>query len=167
MKFKLVYIVHGVVVLLLLTMFIVDIDRLIDSHYFTYYPETSLRTIWSIIVTRKLFISILILVISTVGIFVKSKIGWVLVTQYLYFLFWNMFFQSESSDFMYIEFFIFIIVLGLSIIGLILILNLKKSSLDYYKIEATNLLGYNIVSFVIGFSISYLLFYYRNLYYLV
>lgn len=107
------------------------------------------------------FRPIIFLIFPTIGIFVRNKIGWVFITQYLYFLICNMLITSYNYENLTV-----ILIPVLLIFLCLFIINKQKVSFNYYKTKKENLIRFNLISFVIGFCISILLFIYKNIYYL-
>ena len=168
MKFKLVYIVHAVVIIFAVIVLVLSIQNFFNSYNVRrdFNRDIDLNTIWYLVTNTRIVLIILLQLLPFIGVFLKNKFGWILIAQYLYFFTLGILIHSNQENFREYEFLLFILSFCLPIISLILILNLKKTSLNYYNIKSTNLLGYNIISFVIGFSISFLLFYFRNSHYL-
>jgi len=92
-----------------------------------------------------------------IGLFLKNRIGWILLTQYYCFLLLNMFIQMLNFDELVASDYLLYIIIVLIVVGLLLILNSKKVSFDYYKIKKEKLLINNMYSFMIGLLFSLLL----------
>ncbi|WP_396601186.1 hypothetical protein [Algibacter sp. R77976] len=150
MRFKLVYIVHGLILLLFIVSAIYGYNRLVELNFFIYDDELNFYNFLDLIVTHKVFRPLIILIAPTIGVFLKNRYGWVFITSYFYFLICSIcsvFFEDGFSDYKDILLFVSIVLL---ITLIIIIMNIKKVSFHFYKINKIKLLGLNLVSFVVG-----------------
>jgi len=151
MKFKLVYIIHGLILILFISSIVYETNQYLD--YFAFDEMTWLRFFDSGIYRIAFF-----LILPTVGVFLRSSIGWLLICQYFYFLFIGSIFMFEEAGI--IERLIIIIIP----LFFLLFLNYKKI-FSYYKIKRKQLLKINIVSFLIGFLFLFISLVIRENYY--
>lgn len=164
MKFRLVYIVYLIILFLAGYIFYLNITYYIDFLKWSNFDVS--EEFYLTLKSRRIY-SFVIICFPLIGVFSKNKYGWIFITTYLYYILWSLiFFPTNEIGLKNLEDIIFFSVLGLFIISLIIIMNLKKTSNKYYKIENKNLIGTNLISFVIGFCIFILLFISENKYYL-
>ncbi len=161
MKFRLVYIVHGVVFLLLLFCIIKGFYEFHDYYSKAYsFPESFNKALYN---NR---IGIVFLLLLVIGVFLKNKTGWVFLTTYFYFVLWFLLFsinQESLNNFVDIVFFLsFVLVVAI----LLIIMNLEKVSFGFYKIDKNNSYGINIISCTLGLCVLTLLFLSKNIYFL-
>lgn len=157
MKFKLIYIVHGLILVLFIGSVIIESIRM-----YNFFESTGDDFSWHSFVIMKGFRITLFLVFPLIGVFLIKKIGWIFISHYFYFLLCNVFFQSFEEGFNNL---LFLIVFETVIVLFLLMVNHQKVSFDCYKIQKKNLINYNLVSFVLGCCISALFFISKNLYY--
>lgn len=149
MKFKLVYIIHFLIIGLFIVSVLGGVIRLNDVLEAT-GDDFSFRSDHF----SSSFRITLFLIVPIIGIFIKNRIGWLSISHYFYFTICNlsiMFYGlvvCQYDDYLGL---IFFLLLTLSVL---LIMNMQRVSFDYYKIKKENLIGINIVSFVTGFCLS-------------
>ena len=85
MKFKLVYIVHGLILFALIASIITVLSEFKQIHEVDLLngKDYSFKAIFRTIKTDSLFLMPLIFILPTIGVFVKNNIGWILITSYL------------------------------------------------------------------------------------
>jgi len=141
---------------------------LFHNYYNGYYRLLSLGdydldTLSNIKIVAKIFRMPLFLVLSLIGIFIKNKIGWVLVTLYFYFLSVNFCIELYESipefDTDYLLVFIPMLILP---VFLLYQLNKKVVYFDHFKVEKNKLVLFNVIAFGIGLLFSTILFLWKN-----
>ncbi len=162
MKFKLVYIVHLLIIILFVFNLYQGLERFSEFLKYKEYTHFNLDTIINSIPTSQYLRAIILVSFALAGVFFKNKIGWIFITYYFHLLIINSIIQYSASK----ENLGFYIIANTIALSLLIIMNLKEVSLKYYKINKENLIGINLISFVIGFCISILLFIRKNEYYL-
>ena len=163
---KSVYLVHSAIFIwLIFYSFLVfqDFSRIHEIN-FEFGNDYSFKSIFHTLTNHSSFRYYLFFVTPLIGVFLKNNIGWILITSYMYFLIAGCILQLFFEEFLDISLLFFIIfwISGLVALILILILNLKNSSIQYYRIIKQKLLGYNVISFVSGFVIAFALVYWNN-----
>lgn len=152
MKFKLVYIVHGLILVLLLVSLFFEINRYSD--YFSVDKVT-----WKSLYYSGIFRTTIFLIFPTIGIFLKNQKGWILVCQYFYFLVFLLMLMIDDAPF-----------IGRFLIALIPILFIVlmnyKHLYNFYRINKEGLLKANMLSSLIGFLLMFLLLIIKDYYYL-
>lgn len=122
---------------------------LMNSHFF----QNSLK---------KIFRPTLLVLIPTVGVFINNKIGWTLITTFLYFcIFLFSFFIIENDfDFKKDSFHVFLISSILFVP--LLIINKEKIRNYTYGIANSAMIKHNIISTVIGMALAIYIVYLIN-----
>ncbi len=110
--------------------------------------------------------SSIFLLISLFGLLFKNKIGWLLITQYFYFVAFNMFRILLEGEYEF-EMSLFSIVFILVTISVIYFLNRKSLYVNHFKIEKQQLLMLNSIALGIGLFLSLLLFFIKYNYWIV
>jgi len=157
MKFKLVYIVHGLILFALIASIITVLSEFKQIHEVDLLngKDYSFNAVFQTIKTHSLFLMPLIFILPAIGVFVKNNIGWILITSYLYFLIASNIVASylELKNNQPIE--LLFVVFGLLLtLVLILIMNRTSVAQDYYKIQKKKMIQINIVCFIIGLLIG-------------
>lgn len=157
MKFKLVYIVHGLILFALIASIINVLSEFKQIHEVDLLngKDYSFDAVFKTIKTHSLFLMPLIFILPTIGVFVKNNIGWILITSYIYFLIVSNITASylEWKNNQPIE--LLFVVFGLLLtLVLILIMNRTSVAQDYYKIQKKKMIQINIVCFIIGLLIG-------------
>ncbi len=158
MKFKFVYIIHGLILSLFILSALYGYNKLIELNKIMYSQDLNYYNLLDITITHKVFRPLIILILPTIGVFMKNIKGWVLTSSYFYYLIWSLFFvffEDGIGDFN--DILLFVLIFSF-IIVLIVIMNLKRVSFDYYRIKKNKLMGLNLISLVIGFCIFLLTF---------
>ncbi|MFT5215208.1 MAG: hypothetical protein ACI83H_000316 [Glaciecola sp.] len=143
MKFKLVYIVHGLILILFISSIVFDIRRFKD--YFAFDQMT-----WSSLFYSGIFRTTLFLILPTLGVFIKNYKGWIFICQYFYFIVFL--FMLMFDDAIFIE----RLLIALIPLVFILFMNYEKNQ-KYYNINKGELLKMNFLSSAVGFVFLILL----------
>ncbi|GFZ85590.1 hypothetical protein GCM10011531_16050 [Aquaticitalea lipolytica] len=152
MKLKLIHFIKFFILILFLSSLLFELHKVLD-----YIDVTGESFSWRVIVITKAFQTTLFLILPLIGIFKKNFLGWVLICQYFYFFLINFLLIFNEGLIVYS-----VILIPLS---LILLMNYKKVSFDYFKIEKEKLLKFNIFAFVVGFCLAISLKIFNNFYY--
>lgn len=130
-----------------------SVDRL-----YSYYAFTGNETLWIDGFSWRIFFSyfsaILLVCLPMIGIFLKQKIAWVLITSYFYFLLISVAYISLSdggSDFLLL---LKTIPLFILFFGCFIFLANRKGVYSYYDIPRSKLLRVNIIAFTVGMLLS-------------
>jgi hypothetical protein len=163
-SFKLIYFVHLSVFFFLIYYIIIVFKefRIIHEIDFGFDKDYSFKSLLHTLTNHSLFRGSLILIPPLIGVFLKNKFGWVLITGYVYFFLGSTILQVSFQEYLDFEFILLVIVLISILMSFLLILNFKKSSIQYYKVGKEKLLGYNVISFVCGFVTAFTLVYWNN-----
>ncbi len=142
------------IIILLITFLIIGIINLQDYFDFT-GDYHGISSIYDTSISHGYFRPALILLIPTIGIFIKKKVGWILITSYFYFVLTNILFSFILHD-DYNDYIIILSVMGIItlIVFIVIIMNTKKISLTKYNIQRSVLILYNIAAFIIGVAIT-------------
>ncbi|MBP0902535.1 hypothetical protein ACFSKN_02805 [Mariniflexile gromovii] len=150
MKFKLVYIVHLVILIITGCVYFLAIHRLINFLKLGGFDGYDYYGAVYLIQRTKLLFTVILITFPFIGIFFKNKYGWIFISFYFYFTIWNVVFQFCKEGLDDLES-ILLKMFFISIFGLLeVIMNTKRVSLFYYKTDKDKLLGFNIISFAIG-----------------
>jgi len=158
LKFKLLYLLKGVI---LLWVIFITISELIE--FFNYLElhwgrDYDFTKVWYILTITSVFRSVLFSIVPIIGIFLNNKIGWTLITSYFYFILINLFIQLRENELQNLSFLIFFVLTIFFLLSLIYIMNLKKIRLKDYGINKS-LIKINLIAFIIGLGLSLILFY--------
>ena len=115
-----------------------------------------------IIISIPFLRSIIFLLIPTIGVFLRNRIGWVLMTSFFYFLFTYFLFSFITLDNTQFTDYLIGICIITFIAFIIVAMNTKKISLTKYNIQRRVLILYNIVAYIIGVVITIFLVYAKN-----
>ena len=102
---------------------------------------------------RAYVLPILIILLPVIGIFIKNKAGWVLLTSYFYFLVFNGAFRLKMGELMPSIFFVLLGIL-LFLAAIIFLMNLKTIRNDIYKISKSQQIMHNIFATIVGIIIT-------------
>ena len=116
--------------------------------------DHGLHTILATIKVSRVFQATAFMLIPVLGIFLKNKVGWVLVSSFFYFLGINLLVQLDQSDTLNIELVLFAVIFSI-IIGVIILLMNKSSNINkFHKTIQANRSLLNMVAAIIGFGLS-------------
>lgn len=143
--------------IIVLGFFLISVGSLAHRLY-SYYETSGNDTIWVIGFNWSTFLSyfsaVLLVSLPMIGIFLKQKIAWVLITSYFYFLLISVAYISLSdwgSDFLLppktIPLFIFFFSCFIFLVN-------RKGVYNYYDIPRSKLLLVNIIAFTVGMLLS-------------
>ncbi|MEP0264146.1 hypothetical protein [Dokdonia sp.] len=146
-----------IIQLVIITLFIISVVfGFINTRDYLNLTENYNRItpLFEIIISTPFFKSIIFLLIPTIGIFLRNKIGWILMTSFFYFLFTYFLFSFIAFDHIQLPdvliFTVIIVCIGLIIIAM----NTKNISLIKYNIQRRLIISYNIVAYIIGVAIT-------------
>lgn len=105
------------------------------------------------------------LLIPLTGLLFKNKIGWLLITQYFYFIAFNMFRVLLESEYEF-EVLLFSVIVILVIGTIIYFLNNKILYANHFKIKQQQLLTLNNITLCVGLFFSILLFFIKYNYWI-
>lgn len=131
----------------------------ITDHYDVAYSfsESKIADYYYITTRFSYLRPVIISLLPFIGVFIKRKIGWILIQSYFYFLISNLVFMVIKDDLIDNDL-IFFYVISFSILFLIIILmNKKKISKLNYGIKKKELTSKNIIAFILGMSITLIL----------
>lgn len=131
----------------------------ITDHYDVAYSFSESKIVdYFYITTRFSYLRpVIISLLPFIGVFIKRKIGWILIQSYFYFLISNLVFMVIKDDLIDNDL-IFFYVISFSILFLIIILmNKKKISKLNYGIKKEELTSKNIIAFILGMLITLIL----------
>ena len=131
----------------------------VTDHYDVAYgfSENKIADYFYIITRFSYLKPVIILLIPFIGIFIKRKIGWILIQSYFYFLISNLVFMATKDDLIDNELILMYIIVFFLLILIIILMNKKKISKLSYGIEKTELINKNIIAFIIGISMTAIL----------
>jgi len=98
----------------------------------------------------------------SIGLSTRSKIGWIAITSYFYYLVCNFLFAFIEYPLPENKIIPMLILIAVVLSVPILLLNHKSISYAYYKIDPSIRLGFNTIPFALGFLIHILIILYRN-----
>ena len=97
------------------------------------------------------------------GILMRRKIGWVLITSYLYFLIINTIgLRIEDAGATGLKFWILSICAITVVCLLIFVMSKSKVVKEFHKIKHQNIIRLNIMAFIVGLALFALLFVWKN-----
>lgn len=151
MKFKWISFIRILIVLLFIAALSCNVYQTFDVFYF--FGERLTFDNFYLKYRLSLF-----LLFPFIGVFLKNRIGWICITHYFYFVFFNMliFIKSNKSELQDLEFVFFIFGVVLILSCFVIIMN-KKVITDYYKIPKKDILPNNIFASVMAFSVALIL----------
>ena len=97
------------------------------------------------------------LLIPLLGLLFKNKVGWLLITQYFYFVAFNMFRILLESEYEF-KLFLFSVIIIVVVVTIIYFLNRKSLYANHFKIEKQQLLMLNSIALSLGLFFSILTF---------
>jgi hypothetical protein len=120
-----------------------------------------------IIITFSIFRTSLPVILSLVGLFFRNRFGWFLITQYFYFILFNLIFTFYDdivndewvNDIRYFLILIFFLLVNL---GLLFIVNHHKIFSKEFHNDLKLKSKYNLISAIIGFGISLIFLVLKN-----
>ncbi|WP_452219443.1 hypothetical protein [Lacinutrix salivirga] len=119
--------------------------------------DFGIRNLLKVIRRTSFYRPVIILLIPLIGIFLNKKIGWILIQSYFYFLISNLIFSAKYID-LTDNTLVIINLIGFSLLLLIIFLMNKKKIWNLiYGIEKTELISKNVVTSIIGMSITIIL----------
>lgn len=118
--------------------------------------DSGLLNYFKIVTETTYYRPTLILLAPFIGVFINNKVGWILILSFFYLILSTFVFNAGfeglyNSDILLLIFGMIIILLP---IGL---MNIKKVSYLTYGITKTELIGMNVIAWVIGISITIVL----------
>lgn len=153
-RFRTTHFMHG----FFLIIFVLSLFKETKSFLFFYemmgFKEFSLNSIWWTINNNSSYRPVLFLMFPIIGMLIKNRIGWILITTYLYFVFINVFVQATNE---FKTNYFFYSIIGVIILTSIIIMNKSKDIHDYYKLFKNNFLSLNLYSFITGIGLSLIL----------
>ncbi|MFG6685851.1 hypothetical protein ACGK9U_04655 [Mariniflexile sp. HNIBRBA6329] len=150
MKLKLVYIVHLIILIIVGYVYYLAIDKFINFLKLGGFDGYDYYGTVYLILRAKLLFAVMLVTFPLIGVFSKNKYGWIFISFYFYFTILNVIFEFCREGFDDLES-VLLRILFISILGVLeIIMNTKKISFFYYKIEKNKLLELNIISFTIG-----------------
>ena len=156
-RLKKVYIVYVIILLILLVQLVLVFNKLIDIHALS-GNDFSFNSIYRSLIGFNNFKVILFSIISVIAIFYKSKLSWIVMLSYFYFLIWSIiaisFSDIKFEDIFDVEYVLTTVVLLIVPIVSIYILNILCTFKDIYGIERKRLMLYNLIAFIIGCGIN-------------
>ena len=146
MKFKLIDILHIFIVVIIMASLIFSVWNINHWYKLGGIHISEIRTIY---IFDKLFIVVL-KIIAFIGVFLKKPVSWYIITQYFYFIFFNVFIREfQEQEMLGIESVTILIV----ILSIIVFCNHSKIT-DFYKFKSFNFLPNNLIAATIGFAFS-------------
>lgn len=167
-KFKLIFIPYGLILIAFLGILTEAIIKFIDV--FNHYGhEFTLKSAFAVLGSYSVFKALALILIPTMAVLFKSKLSWVIITSYFYFIIFNVFgqsyFQINYEGFEILSFAVGIFILIVCLI-LIIIMNRYQVYIQIYNFKTENRSFINIASFILGSSVSLLLVIINNSHYL-
>lgn len=160
MKFKLVYVVHFLILILAVYVFTTGLLDFFEYLKFRTFEENSFKSTLEVFNQAHRLHAIIFICFPVIGVFLKNKFGWVFVSSYIYIMICSAVlyaYHSQYNDYLFNGLMIFILLL------FVLIMNFR-SSIDYYRIKRTQLISLGVIAFVAGLSFSLVLFFNRLLF---
>lgn len=161
MKFKQVYIVHFFVFIIAAYIYYVGITRFIEFMKFGGYSDYDFLSIIHSLKYSGRFHASVIISFPILGVFLKNKLGWIFITFYFYFVLCFLLLQTFDESLISFEDIMSFSAFAVIFTSLLIIMNIKHVSFEYYKIENNKLLGNNVISFTIGLCISMIFYFFR------
>jgi hypothetical protein len=160
-KFKPVYFVYTIVLLIFILYLILNINKIIEIHNNIGY-DYSLKSIFRTISFYNVFRLLLLFAIPVIAICYSNKLTWIITLTYFYFLLWQIVaasvFPLTIDSSIELKTILLAIILSLIPIFSIYILNKVNTFKDVYSVEKKSLMLYNLISFILGCSISMFVF---------
>lgn len=160
-KFNSILIIKSVIVVFFIGNLSAGIIKT-NSYFETIGDYNGLQSIFDPFVLKLFFRQMVFLVIPMIGLLLKNKLGWIMISSYFYFLLFNILFSFEHFDMTDYRFILFIILCLGFLFFMIFLLNKRTVSFDVYKIDLIKRLAYNIIPFMIGYGMAIYLLISRN-----
>ena len=127
------------------------------------YSENKLTDYFYILTNNTYYLRpSIILLIPILGIFIRRKIGWILIQSYFYFLMSNLLFTATRNDLNENDLILIYLIASLIFLLIIILMNKEKIRNLTYGIEKTELISMNIIASIIGASITLILVMIKN-----
>lgn len=131
----------------------------VQNYYYYSGDPFRISSLFNVLINRLYILPAAFLLIPTIGVFLKRKIGWILMISYFYFLITNILYNF-STDYIndYWDIIFESVISGLVAL-LLVVMNKKSIYSSKYNIQREKLIIYNIIAFTIGVSMNMYLAY--------
>ncbi|MFD2917838.1 hypothetical protein [Psychroserpens luteus] len=164
MKFRLIFAMYVFLFLMLIATGLTAVSRFVETFAGIDFDFTSSNHIGF---AFSIFRTSLAVTLPLFGLFFRNRFGWFLITQYFYFILFNLIFSFYDdlvndewvNDIRYFLILIFFLLVNL---GLLFIVNHHKIFSKEFHNDLKLKSKYNLISAIIGFGISIIFFVLKN-----